>query len=99
MRLPCVSPLFDAKELERERVVVTGEIDRNESTPGYHFWHAVEKRLWWKYPSRKDPLGARATVLGAMADKMRAIQKLYYVPNNAVLVVVGDVQADDLFTR
>ena len=35
MRDAIVSPLFDPKELERERVVVTGEIDRNEATPGY----------------------------------------------------------------
>jgi zinc protease len=28
-----VGPLFDPAELERERVVVTGEIDRNEANP------------------------------------------------------------------
>src|SRR5690242_3276539 len=28
-----VTPIFDAKELDRERVVVTGEIDRNEANP------------------------------------------------------------------
>src|SRR5579884_1190995 len=31
MRDAIVSPLFDPKELEKERVVVTGEIDRNEA--------------------------------------------------------------------
>ena len=57
MRDAIVSPLFDPKELERERVVVTGEIDRNEATPCYHLSHDVEQQVWWKYPSRKDPLG------------------------------------------
>jgi zinc protease len=99
MRDAIVTPLFDAKELERERVVVTGEIDRNESDPRYYFWHETEKRLYWKYPSRKDPLGYRKTVLAATPEMMRTIQKRYYVPNNSILVVTGDVKADDIFAK
>jgi zinc protease len=99
MRDAIVSPLFDEKELERERVVVTGEIDRNESTPLYHFVNEVSKRLWWKYPSRKDPLGNRQTVLSATREKMKTIQHRYYVPNNSVLVVTGDVNAADIFAQ
>jgi zinc protease len=92
-----VSPLFDAKELERERVVVTGEIDRNEASPFYHLFHAVEQRVWWKYPSRKDPLGLRATVLKTTVAQMTTIQHRYYVPNNSALVVTGDVSAEEIF--
>ncbi len=99
MRDAIVSPLFDPKELERERVVVTGEIDRNESTPGYYLWHEVSKHLWWKYPSYKDPLGNRQTVLTATVEKMRTIKERYYVPNNSVLVVTGDVRAEDVFAQ
>jgi zinc protease len=99
MRDAIVSPLFDAKELERERVVVTGEIDRNESEPSYHLWHTVEQKVFWKYPTRKDPLGTRATVLAATTGMMRTIQKRYYVPNNSILVVTGDVKAADVFAQ
>ena len=84
MRDAIATPLFDAKELERERVVVTGEIDRNESEPSYHLWHTVEQHVFWKYPTRKDALGKRASVLGATVDMMRTIQKRYYVPNNSI---------------
>src|SRR5215468_3043524 len=99
MRDAIVSPLFDPKELERERVVVTSELDRNEATPGYHFWHTVTKRVWWKYPSYKDPLGRRETVLKATRAQMQTIQRRYYVPNNSVLVVTGDVTAADIFAQ
>jgi len=92
-----VSPLFDPKEFERERVVVTGEIDRNESNPYYHFWHTLNPHILWKYPTRKDPLGSRETVLHATTDMMRTIQHRYYVPNNSVIVVTGDVKAADVF--
>jgi zinc protease len=97
MRDAIATPLFDPKELERERVVVTGEIDRNESEPSYHLWHTLEQRLFWKYPTRKDALGKRASVVAATTDMMRTIQKRYYVPNNSILVVAGDVKADDVF--
>jgi len=99
MRDAIVSPLFDEKELERERVVVTGELDRNEATPSYHFWHTLEKRIWWRYPSYKDPLGSRQTVLHATRAQMQTIQRRYYVPNNSVLVVTGDVSAADIFAQ
>lgn len=98
MRDAVVSPLFDPKELERERVVVTGEIDRNEANPFYHFNHEVARRLWWKYPTRKDPLGSRQTVLTATTEKMKLIQSRYYIPNNSVLVITGDVTAADVFS-
>jgi zinc protease len=99
MRDAIVSPLFESGELERERVVVTGEIDRAESTPAYHFFHQVQEHVFWKYPSRKDPLGNRATVLSATVEKMRTIQERYYVPNNSILVVTGGASAADVFTR
>jgi len=99
MRDAIVSPLFDPAELERERVVVTGELDRNESNPQYHFFHQVNEHVWWKYPSRKDPLGTRAAVLAATVEKMRTIQHRYYVPNNSILVVTGGVRAEDVFSR
>jgi zinc protease len=94
-----VTPKFDAKELDKERVVVTGEIDRNEANPYYHFFHDVQNHVFYKYPSRKDPLGNRKTVLSATVAKMQTIQKRYYVPNNSVLVITGDVSAADVFAK
>jgi zinc protease len=73
-----------------------GEIDRDDSDPGYHFHKALDDRLW-KFPSYKDPLGNRATVRSATPEMMRTIQRRYYVPNNSVLVVSGDVRAAEVF--
>jgi zinc protease len=99
MRDAIVSPLFDEKELAREREVVVGEIERNLSSPGYHFWHDVMEHVFARYPSRKNPLGDEKTVRAATAAKMQTIQERYYVPNNAALVVTGDVRASDVFAR
>jgi zinc protease len=90
-------PLFDQNEFERERQVVIGEIDRNESEPGYYLNREMNDRLFYKYPSRKNALGNRQTVSGATTAMMRLIQGRYYVPNNSALVVTGDVQAEDIY--
>jgi zinc protease len=99
MRDATMYPLFDSKELERERPVVTGELDRNEANPFYHLNKAVSDRVWWKYPSRKWVIGVRKTILTATRQKMQTIQKRYYIPNNSVLVVTGDVKAADVFAQ
>jgi zinc protease len=99
MRDAITSPLFDKKELDRERVVVTGEMDRNESNPRFLLWRAMEKEVYWKFPSRKNSLGERKTVLSTTPEMMHAIQNRYYVPNNSLLIVTGDVHAEDVFKR
>lgn len=86
------TPLFRADEIERERQVVIGEYDRNESDPFYHLQRATGRALYGTAWSRKNPLGERSVILGATPEKMREIQRRYYVPNNTALLVAGDVR-------
>jgi zinc protease len=90
-------PLFEQGEFEREREVVIGEIDRNESNPFFYLNQEMTNRLFSKYTSRKNPLGNRQTVSTATTAMMRLIQSRYYVPNNSALVVTGDVNPDEIF--
>jgi len=89
-------PLFDPREFDREKQVVIGEIDRNESNPFFYLSKEMNNRLFFKYTSRKNPLGNRETVGGATTDMMRLIQQRYYVPNNSALVLTGDVNPPDV---
>jgi zinc protease len=91
------TPLFRPDELERERSVVIGEYDRNESNPFYAFQTAMGKALWTSAWSRKNPLGERDVILRTTPEQMRTIQRKYYVPNNTALIVTGDVSADSIF--
>lgn len=92
-------PLFDEKEFAREKEVVIGELDRHESNPGFYLNDAMIKRLFYKYPSRKNPGGNRETVTKATTEIMRMIQQRYYVPNNSALVITGDVNPEDVFKQ
>ena len=90
-------PNFDPDELKDEIKVVLGEFDRNESNPFYYLNLTSNNKLYYKYPTRKNPLGTRPTIEGATPEKMRLIQSRYYVPNNSALVVTGDVDPDTVF--
>src|SRR3954471_9674721 len=94
---PLKGPLFRQDELERERSVVIGEYDRNESNPFYHFTTAVDKALWTTAWSRKNPLGERDVILRTTPQQMRFIQQRYYIPNNSAIVVTGDVAPERVF--
>jgi zinc protease len=86
-----MDPLFLKEELEREREVVIGEYDRNESSPFFQFSTAMGKALWGGGWSRKNPLGERAIIQSTTPEKMRAIQQRYYVPNNTAIIIAGDI--------
>jgi zinc protease len=90
-------PVFDEREFENEKKVVIGEIDRHEANPFGFLDKELKRKLFYKYPTRKDPQGTRESVSTATIEKMRTIQSRYYVPNNAALVVTGDVKPDEVF--
>lgn len=90
-------PLFRDDELAREREVVIGEYDRQESNPFFQLTQRSGKVLWGAEWSRKNTIGERAVIRGTTPQKMREIQYRYYVPNNTALIVSGDVSAERVF--
>ena len=91
-------PLFRQDELERERQVVIGEYDRNESSPFFRLNREMDRLLYPGNFSRKNVIGDRDVVLATTPDKMRTIQRKYYVPNNTALIVAGDINPATVFT-
>lgn len=91
-------PLFLQEELERERLVVLGEYDRNEANPMFHLSRAVDVKTWSpEYYSRKNTIGDREMIATATREKMSSVQERYYVPNNSALILSGDVTAEEGF--
>ncbi len=90
-------PLFRQDELERERQVVIGEYDRNESLPFFALDRDMKAKLYPGNYSRKNTIGDRQIILTTTPEKMRVIQNKYYVPNNSVLIVAGDVNPVTVF--
>ena len=92
------APLFRQDELERERQVVIGEYDRNESSPFFALSREMDAKLYPGNFSRKDVIGDRQIVSTTTPEKMRTIQRKYYVPNNSAVIVAGDVNPATVFS-
>lgn len=90
-------PLFREDELAREREIVIGEYDRQESNPFFQLTQRSGRVLWGAEWARKNTIGERGVIKSTTPQKMREIQYRYYVPNNTVLIVSGAVDPERVF--
>ena len=90
-------PKFLSQELERERQVVLGEYDRNESSPFFELQRKIDQALYPGQWSRKNIIGEREVLQRVTPAQLADIQRRYYVPNNTALIVTGDVNPDTVF--
>lgn len=85
------NPDFSGRDLKEERKVVLDELHRYASDPEGQLERQVERLLWGRSWSRKDVTGDSSSLAGITVEQLRAIYARYYVPNNAALIVTGDV--------
>lgn len=90
-------PSLDEREFEEEKKIVIGEIDRHEANPYEYLDQTMRRKLFFMYPTRKDPKGTRESITSSTIAKMKTIQSRYYVPNNAALIVTGDAKPEEVF--
>ena len=84
-------PLFDPDQFQNEKQVVINEIRGYHTDPGDIFGNAAERRAFAAYPWRKDVSGPEKNIANATLAMIRQIQASYYIPNNAALMIGGDV--------
>jgi zinc protease len=92
-------PVFTQETLDEERPVVLNEFDRDRSDPVYRLQLQVEQHLWGDAWGRKNPLGEADAISKATPRLLRDIYRRYYVPNNAAVVVSGDITPKQVFTE
>ncbi len=90
-------PLFTGDDLAREKQEILGQIDGAAGNPSYHMNQALLAKLWGRNASRKDYLGDRDVIRNATLRQVRLIQDRYTIPNNAALLVTGDVNSREVF--
>jgi zinc protease len=90
-------PIYREEDMQKERPVVDGEFQRGESDPGFQLWIESNKKVWGDQFTRKNPIGDHDIINSATPAKMMVIKDKYYVPNNSLLVICGDVKPDQAF--
>lgn len=85
------------KEVESERKVILEERrQRTENSPRSILWEQANAALYLNHPYRNPTIGWQHEMEGLSKADAMAFYRRWYAPNNAVLVVAGDVTAADV---
>jgi predicted Zn-dependent peptidase len=68
---------------------------RVDNSPYGNFFASIKKNLFIKHPYRWATIGSMDHLDAATLEEFQAFNKKFYIPNNAVLVVAGDINKDE----
>ncbi len=86
-----------AAEWNIERRAVLSEIDGDDSSPFFNLLSRVRAAAYPGLPAGRTPTGVRSDVASATVQDLRKYYNEWYAPNNAALVVAGDVDHTAVF--
>lgn len=87
---------IDDKGIETQREVVKEEKrQRNDNQPYGSVLDEMMKRVYTKHPYRWSPIGSLDHLNAASKEEFIAFYKKYYVPNNAILSIAGDLNIEN----
>ena len=83
----------------QERGAIEQEVAQNLSNPQYLLYTKLLAALFEGTPYARDALGTKASFDRTTGAMLKKFGDTWYAPNNAILVVVGDVQPDAALAR
>src|SRR3954449_6558261 len=86
------SAAFDPEELQREIEVVCEEIKRSQDSPTRKLSRELFASAFSRHPYGKPVIGTEASVRSFTRQGILRFYRRWYRPENAVVVVVGDVR-------
>lgn len=91
--------LYDPAECESERTVIISELQGGDNDPEQLLDTEVTATALRVHPYGHPTIGWLQDLQAMSRDDLYSFYRRHYVPNNATLVVVGDVDADDVLRR
>ena len=91
--------LYDPADCASERTVIISELQGNENDPDQLLDTEVTAAAFKAHSYRHPTIGWLGDLKTMSRDDLYGYYTQHYLPNNATLVVVGDVDTDDAFRR
>ena len=91
--------VFDPSEVESERTVILSEREGNENQPTFHLREEVIGAAFRAHPYGQGVIGFTSDLRQITRDDLYRHYRTYYTPNNATVVVVGDVDAEAILAE
>jgi zinc protease len=83
--------LDSAGEWQQERGAIEQEVAQDLSDPDYVLYEKMRAQMFAGTPYAHDALGTRPSFNATTAAMLQQFHDTWYAPNNAVLVIAGDV--------
>jgi zinc protease len=87
--------LYDPDDCESERTVIISELEGGENDPDNFLDQEVTATAFKAHPYRHPTIGWLSDLQSMSRDDLFGYYRRHYVPNNATLVIVGDVDSDE----
>jgi len=84
---------------DQERGAIEQEVAEDVSSPRYTMYERLRRAMFGGTPYEHDALGSRATFDKTSAEMLKKFHDAWYAPNNAVLVVAGDVEPEAVLAK
>ena len=91
--------LYEPAACDSERTVIISELQGGENDPDTLLDIELTATAFKAHPYRHPTIGWLADLEAMTREDLHGFYRRYYVPNNATLVVVGDVDAADAARR
>src|SRR5689334_15050652 len=93
------SCLYHPDDCDSERTVIISELQGGENDPDQLLDQEVTATAFKAHPYGHPTIGWLPDLQTMTRDDLYGYYRRYYIPNNATLVIVGDVDTDDALRR
>jgi zinc protease len=87
--------LYDPADVESERTVIISELQGGENDPDQLLDQELTAAAFHAHPYRHPTIGWLGDLQTMTREDLFGYYRQHYIPNNATLVIVGDVDADE----
>ena len=96
----CMQDIQDSQtEWAQEKGAIEQEVARDLSNPTYKFITRANEDMFSGTPYSHDPLGTKDSFDRTTGEMLKTFYKAWYAPNNAILVIAGDVEPNAVLAK
>ena len=96
----CMRDIQDSQtEWAKEKGAIEQEVARDLSNPTYKFITRANEDMFAGTVYSHDHLGTKESFDATTGEMLKQFYKNWYAPNNAILVITGDVQPDAVLSK